>query len=759
MLTELQPNERTELRQILMKRFSLEELKNIAFDLCGSHELFPHETTQSFCREMLDYFIRRNRLGCLIAEVLKQRPYAMERFLIDLLARLSPCLPYQKIIIFAPQSSVNKLSLEEHQDLARIFGVTNVELELMAMVEGSLRLLVSLPEESLKLIDSSEKRVSIATFDSLELDSQKAWRLAATTKPPILDGEFLRPVVSWDEVLAAAKESPPPSETLLVGYIVGESNPQTFSFVTTPALMPGRLEYLAILGVTEKIDGQTQQIDVLAQVTELGVGSTILGSDLTYEETVAILQGQYSDRPRVIGEARVIGYLEGKESGRKSVRRPRFAAAPGHPVHVASDAFLREFFTADIERGIEIGHLINRSGVNVQLDPNGLRRHLAIIAQTGAGKSYLAGKLLESLIGLGATVFVLDPNSDYVQIRKVAEDANIPYQSARKTSFANQVDLYRVPGVEHYRFSDELVGPSKPFTVRFSDLDLDEIYELAGIHERSVRQREAVRKAIEKLQEANIDYTPKEIANRLSEIANDVDTDRDERDAARGASRYIESLSQYQIWGQVDFDLDAMLQAQRVTIADLAGGGQRVVAYVADKALREIWRRALAGQLSHPVFVLLEEAHTLVPGGRNTRASRIINTIASEGRKFRVFLMLVTQRPSKIDQEALSQCGSQIIMQVTNPQDQNSIANAAEALSKELMADLPGLNQGEAIVIGQLMRVPAMIAVSGRVSAEGGADIDLVRELERAQQSAGASQARKKSSSDTAAPRGKESML
>jgi len=174
----------------------------------------------------------------------------------------------------------------------------------------------------------------------------------------------------------------------LVGYIVGESSPQGFYFVTTPDLMPGRLEYLAIRGVTERIDGQVRQIDILAQVTALGVGSVILGSDLTYEETVAILRGRYSDRPRVIGEARVIGYLRNEGVGRKSVRRPRFAAAPGHPVYIAGDAFLQEFFTAGIEHGIEVGHLINRSGVRVQLDPNGLRRHLAIIAQTGAGKSY-----------------------------------------------------------------------------------------------------------------------------------------------------------------------------------------------------------------------------------------------------------------------------------------------------------------------------------------------------------------------------------
>jgi len=545
-----------------------------------------------------------------------------------------------------------------------------------------------------------------------------------------------------------------------IGYIVGESSPQTFSFVTTPDLMPGRLEYLAIRAVTERIDGQIHEIDVLAQVTALGVGSAILGSDLTYEETVAILQGQYSDRPRVIGEARVIGYLKEDEGGHKSVRRPRFAAAPGHSVYIAGDTFLQEFFTTGIEHGIEVGHLINRSGVRVQLDPNGLRRHLAIIAQTGAGKSYLAGKLLESLVELGATVLVLDPNSDYVQIRKVTEDANTPYQSAHKTSFAGRVDLYRVPGVEHHRFSEELVGPSQPFTVRFADLTTDEIFDLAGIRENFTRIREAVQQAVEALQDDSVDYTPVELNQRLTEMTRSEDNDRQTRDAARGASRYIEPLSRYRIWGEVDFNLNAMLQPRKVTVIDLAGGGQRVVAYVADKALREIWRRALAGQLEHPVFVLLEEAHTLVPGGRSTtRASSIINTIASEGRKFRVFLLLVTQRPSKINEEALSQCGSQIIMQVTNPRDQNSIENAAEALSKELMADLPGLNRGEAIVIGQLMRVPAMIAVSGRTSAEGGADIDLVRELERARQSAEVAQVREENAPASAAPRGRESML
>ena len=119
-------------------------------------------------------------------------------------------------------------------------------------------------------------------------------------------------------------------------------------------------------------------------------------------------------------EATVLGYLQDGV-----VRQARMMVLPGTPVHTAPDALLRAFFSRDEASSITLGTLINRRGVDVRLDPNGLSRHLAIIAQTGAGKSYLAGKLLEDLLGLGATIVVLDPNSDYVQLRKAQADADL----------------------------------------------------------------------------------------------------------------------------------------------------------------------------------------------------------------------------------------------------------------------------------------------------------------------------------------------
>lgn len=545
------------------------------------------------------------------------------------------------------------------------------------------------------------------------------------------------------------------------GFIVGETSPLEFTFVSSRDLLPPRLEYLVVPGVEERgvpsragAEAPDQRVDVLAQVVEVGIDSAVLSERLTYDETLAILRGAYAPAPKMYGRARVIGYLAGQ-----TVRVPRCAPSPGTAVYVASDAFLRRFFSLEVDAGVEVGALINRPEVPVLLDPNGLRRHLAIIAQTGAGKSYLAGKLFESLLQLGATVLVFDPNSDYVQLRKAAGQEQRPYAAAEKTPFAEDVAIYRIPGVEGRRFSDTLVGPTSQFTVRFADLEPDEICELAGIGDRATNLRAAVARACEQLQRAGVDYRPAELIETLkvgrgsaaADAARDEEDtegegerdeptsadeppDREELRAARKAVRYIERLADFAVWGYENVAVEPLLAPQHLTVFDLAGADKIVAAYAAERVLRDIWQRALSGRLAHPVFVVLEEAHNLVPADGRTRASRVINTVATEGRKFRVFLTLITQRPSRISQDALSQCGSQLIMQLTNPDDQRAVQKASEAISAELLADLPGLNKGEAIVLGQLTRVPVMLAVSGRASAEGGSDVDVVAELRRGAQ-------------------------
>src|SRR6266516_2902969 len=452
------------------------------------------------------------------------------------------------------------------------------------------------------------------------------------------------------------------------GFIVGETNPLEFTFVSSKELLPPRLEYLVVPGVEERGGGgvptsefASTQVDVLAQVVEIGIGSAVLSDNLNYDETMAILRGSYAPQPKMYGRARVIGYLVNGV-----VRTPRSAAIPGSTVYIASDALLHQFFSADVTARVEIGTLINRLNVPVLLDPNGLRRHLAIIAQTGAGKSYLAGKFFESLLQQGATILVFDPNSDYVQLRKQAGQEERPYHSAEKTPFANDILIYRIPGIQGRRFPDALIGDVHSFTVRFAELNHDEVADLAGISERASNQRKSIERACEQLQKEGADYRPDELISALKDVASgsnggeetsDQGTTQEEvlsseeRRAARKAAQYIEDLRRFPIWDYHDVKIQELLQPQRLTVLDLAGADKVVAAYAAERILRVVWKRAVTGQLHHPLFIVLEEAHNLIPANGQTRASRIINTVAAEGRKFRVFLTLITQRPSKIIQD------------------------------------------------------------------------------------------------------------
>jgi hypothetical protein len=209
--------------------------------------------------------------------------------------------------------------------------------------------------------------------------------------------------------------------------------------------------------------------------------------------------------------------------------------------------------------------------------------------------------------------------------------------------------------------------------------------------------------------------------------------EEDEMRAARMALRYVKKLIPYPVWGHSTIDLERLLEPMKLTVIDLAGTDKVVMAYTAEWLLSSLWQRALAGELHWPVFVVLEEAHNLVPGGRDvTKASRIVNTVAAEGRKFGVFLVVITQRPSKIADDTLSQCASQLIMRLTNPDDQKAVQRASEVVSQALLENLPGLNQGEVVVLGRLTRIPAMVKVSGRRGAEGGADVNLAERFAQA---------------------------
>ena len=502
-----------------------------------------------------------------------------------------------------------------------------------------------------------------------------------------------------------------------VGIIIGEASSSQFFFSSNPKEMPSRWEYI-LTQSEEDIDGQPKQVQVVAQVERVLSASQALVKELDFNVIEKIIESGLADR-KAWGQARVLGYLD--ESG--DLQQPKKAVTPGKPVYVAPAELLKKFYSYPEDEALKVGRLITRSEVPVSISIKGFRRHLAIIAQTGSGKTYLSGVIVEELLSKGGTILMLDPHADYVFLSRKT-DGTRHEMSDRITVFRNPASTGRYTVAE--------VGKVEPYEICFSDLSLDEICLIADIHEKYTNIRAGLEKALDQIKEQT-PYQPKDLIKAL-EAADDWKGQVEKAiiDGAKSAVKYMAKVVKMGVFTNASTNINKMLKPTQLSVIDLSGLDDEVSDYIASKILSDIYETVISGKFEFPVFVFVEEAHRFIPAEGSTYSANIIRKIAAEGRKFGVFLVLITQRPFKIHSDALSQCNSQIIMRLTNPQDQKAVASSSERLSQTLLEDLPGLNKGEAVIVGEMTRAPIMMRVRNRTTKEGGSDIDIIAKLKDA---------------------------
>ena len=111
----------------------------------------------------------------------------------------------------------------------------------------------------------------------------------------------------------------------------------------------------------------------------------------------------------------------------------------------------------------------------------------------------------------------------------------------------------------------------------------------------------------------------------------------------------------------------------------------------------------------------MEEAHTFIPSAREGTEDAVslpvIRRIITEGRKFGTGLMLISQRPSRLDETIVSQCNSFLILRLVNPRDQTFVRAVMENLTDSDARMIPGFGPGQGIVSGQVVRFPLAVKV------------------------------------------------
>ena len=135
--------------------------------------------------------------------------------------------------------------------------------------------------------------------------------------------------------------------------------------------------------------------------------------------------------------------------------------------------------------------------------------------------------------------------------------------------------------------------------------------------------------------------------------------------------------------GAVTQDLDTLLSGwiggdKPITILDLSGVPSSVLERLVGSILKIVYeslfwsREKSEGGIARPLLVVMEEAHRYLSSGAKSLAAETVQKIAKEGRKYGVGAMVISQRPSEVDETILSQCGTYFALRLSNPVDRSS---------------------------------------------------------------------------------------
>ncbi len=555
----------------------------------------------------------------------------------------------------------------------------------------------------------------------------------------------------------------------LVGVVSGDSRPDMFVFTADPANVPPLYDYVYV--EVEEVppgSGEPVPVKVLGQVR--GLKRTALGVSPEYPWLVLRNLSVPREADTIVAVARVLGYR-----WRGGIYYPRRAPQVGSRVYLAPDSLLEEFYSVDERRRLHIGYLISRPSVPAYLDLEGVKRHVAIVAATGAGKTWASVVLIEELLKKGATILVLDPHGEYVALKRSVCRLGPQYCNSVTVLKARrdaEGDIqYRVSVVD--MSAEELASvagvPSRATRIRGVVAGVKEASErlahalgdprLAGLKAMCRLLMAAIDSAeTARVQGASLERFARELVRRIASRFEGEEREKVEQLAAsdeafnRGlrriwlsirrdtepaydALRYLEELRRLGVYGVHGVPISSILRPGSVVVFNLAGVRSEVQDHLAYNILSKLFTarvnhvRGVAGDsYPYPVVVVVEEAHRFMPpkSVRQTRTRDVAATIASEGRKFGVFMVAITQRPSRIDPDVLSQLQTQIILRIVNPRDQDAIRDASEQISQDLLENLPGLNTGEAVIVGPMAPAPLMVRLRDRVLDYSGGDIVLV---------------------------------
>ena len=440
-------------------------------------------------------------------------------------------------------------------------------------------------------------------------------------------------------------------------------------------------------------------------------------------------------------------------------------------VHLVTEEDLSKIYGTDDGGQVVIGRLAAAESIPVQLDLDKLiTRHSAVLGSTGSGKSTTVSSLLRSISGgsghagafPSARILLLDIHGEYGQ--PLANVAKIFRVNAHDGSEPLYIPYWAMDVLELVEFvfgrlEEKALSPVLEKVLQYK-LGAHSLASFGGVDETSLTSDSPLPFSLKQLWFELIDpeiktWTDKQhtqsartgegSADKLvaplyplpgagssSPFANNSGVLGIRRPLSLLRSRLLDRQYDFMLhpgdWepdltGQVKKDLPALLESwlgheKPITILDLSGIPSAVLTRLVGGILNIVyqalfWGREMPdGGRSRPQLIVMEEAHRYLGREGANPARDMVQRIVKEGRKFGVGAMVVSQRPSEVDDTILSQCGTFFALRLANSTDRSRVQSALPDNLSGVVDSLPILRTGEAIVIGEAARLPVRCRVT-----------------------------------------------
>ena len=490
-----------------------------------------------------------------------------------------------------------------------------------------------------------------------------------------------------------------------------------------PALLEAFSDHDVIVGCVNSVRGSRAKVELIS--TSTGPSRITVGAFLVIESGAARLVGMVTEiaslgRDRATASVDLVGEIRRDDDGRSQFRRG-LAIYPciGDTALVLPREEIAAIHGPRARRSIAVGHLYHDPAIEAHVDVDALlARHFAILGSTGVGKSSGVAVILREILAVrpDLRIFMLDGHNEYG--RCFGDVANVVNPRLAKLpfwlfNFEEIVDVVyggRVGIDEELEILSEVIPIAKSQYLQYKNSDR---LSLKRADPRSTGFTidtpvpyllqdliALIDERMGKLENRSSRMHYHRLITRIETIRNDPRYDFMFENANVGGDTMAELLNQL-------FRIET--QGRPITVMQLAGLPVEVMDAVVSVLCRLAFDFGLWSDGAVPLLFVCEEAHRYASidhsiGFAPTR--RALSRIAKEGRKYGLFLGLVSQRPAELDPTIISQCATLFVMRMANDRDQALLRSAVSDDTADLLDFIPSLAIREVIGIGEGVPLP-----------------------------------------------------